>query len=278
MFVFAAIAIAVVLLIPIASLANVIADCDVRYTPDYEEINLKDYPGIASGVFSEEDYNVLLKQTGLGKDAVDSVFRSVKDPVGALEEYQRNFFNPPAYRCDEIGIITKEERLYDDEGHMVNGFNIADVRDGDILLTKATHSFGWRHGHAAIVIDALRGKTLEAVLWGQPSMIQNISKWQTYPTFIQLRLKDGKIAEKAAAFAEENLDNIDYGLLTGLFTKYKEKIDKTQCAHLPWYAYMHYGYDLDSNGGWLVTPKDLSGSKYLEIVQIYGVDPDEIWK
>jgi uncharacterized protein YycO len=226
-----------------------------------------------SGDFSEEDYDILLRQTGLGRDAVNKIFS-----LSALEEYQESFFAPPAYRCDSIGIVTNEERFYDEDGNLIKGFRISGVRDGDILITKATHSVGWRHGHAAIVIDAQKGKTVEAVLWGQPSMIQNLSKWQTYPTFIQLRFKDERISSEAAAFAKENLNNVDYGLFTGLITKYKDEISITQCAHLPWYAYMRFGYDFDSNGGWLVTPKDIANSEYLEVVQIYGVDPDRIWK
>jgi hypothetical protein len=44
-----------------------------------------------------------------------------------------------------------------------------------------------------------------------------------------------------------------------------------------WYPYERYGYDLDSDGFWLVTPKDIANSDLLEVVQVYGADPEAIW-
>ena len=41
---------------------------------------------------------------------------------------------------------------------------------------------------------------------------------------------------------------------------------------------MNAGYDLDPTGGPLVTPDDIANSPYLEVVQIYGFDPDKLWK
>ena len=37
------------------------------------------------------------------------------------------------------------------------------------------------------------------------------------------------------------------------------------------------GFDLDSDGGRIVTAKDIANSSLLEVVQIFGVDPDAIW-
>ena len=71
--------------------------------------------------------------------------------------------------------------------------------------------------------------------------------------------------------------DIPYGLFTGIPNKAPENINKTQCSHLVWYPYFHFGYDLDSDGSWLVTPKDIANSDLLEIVQVYGVNPEEIW-
>jgi uncharacterized protein YycO len=76
------------------------------------------------------------------------------------------------------------------------------------------------------------------------------------------------------------LNNIPYDLVTGIFnSKFKEpgEIDGTQCAHLVWEAFKLYGYDLDSDGGGLVTPNDIANSPLLEVVQVYGVNPREIW-
>jgi len=262
-------------------IAWIIPELNVRYVPDYEKINLGIYQGITADSLSEEDYKTLFWQTGLGKDAVDVIFNSERDPVNTLEIYQENLFAPPVYKCGNIGIVTGEERLYDDEGKIKTGFLLADVRDGDIFVTRATHTLGWRHGHAAIVTDVTKGQamgeTLEAVFWGNPTMIQRLSKWRTYPTFIQLRPKNKEIGGQAAIFARENLLDINYSLFAGLFTKFDDEINITQCAHLPWYVYMHFGYDLDSNGGWLVTPRDITKSEHLEIVQIFGFHPGRLW-
>lgn len=40
----------------------------------------------------------------------------------------------------------------------------------------------------------------------------------------------------------------------------------TQCAHLVWAAFDAYGYDIDGDGGWLVTPADFTSSGLLRIV------------
>ena len=258
-------------------IAETITEHNARYVPNYELLNLREYPGIEEGRFSEDDYMMLLKQTGLGKAAIKSVFAK-PDPVSLLEAHQESFFNPPPFTCKKISPVTSEEHFYNDDGSWVKGFVIEDVRNGDIFITKGNHTLGWRQGHTAIVTDAQKGETIEALKPGVPTMHQKVSKWQTYPTLIHLRLKDEKAGEDVAAFVRENLLDFKYGLHAGLFSKYSEDITVTQCSHLPWYAYMRFGYDIDSDGGWLVTPKDIAGSELLEIVQIYGVDPDHVWK
>jgi uncharacterized protein YycO len=121
---------------------------------------------------------------------------------------------------------------------------------------------------------------MEALLLGSPAIFDRVSKWETYTSFIQLRLKNHEEGEagKIAEYAKKKLQGVPYGLLTGIPVKAPDDIKKTQCAHLVWYPYEHFGYDLDSDGSWLVTPKDIAGSGFLEIVQIYGVNPEEIWK
>lgn len=259
-------------------IAGIMTELNVRYVPSYEKINLGIYRGIMSGNLSEEDYELLFRQTGLGRAAVDSIFNAHSDPVSVLEIHQYNFFSAPMYMCRKIGMVTREERLYDEDGNVEKGFLLADVRDGDILITKATHTLGWRHGHAGIVTDAQNGETLEAVFWGRPTMLQSLSKWQVHPTFIQLRLRNPEIGAKAAAFARENLMDINYSLWADLFTpQFENEVRSTHCAHLPWYVYLYFGYDISANRGLFVTPRGIVNSEYLEIVQIFGVNPDRIW-
>ena len=162
------------------------------------------------------------------------------------------------------------------------GFGASGLEDGDILITPCSHSFGWRNGHAAIVVDAENGETLESVVLGTKSSLQSLEKWELYPCVMVFRLKgvSEEIRCEIAQNAKENLCNIDYGLEMGfLFPAYgAEMTEKTHCAHLVWYAYRSYGYDLDADGGRIVTPKDLSESPLLEPVQVVGANPMELWE
>lgn len=252
---------------------------DAVWKPDYPETDLDSI--VYKEQLSDEDYLTLFRQTGLGSEAVDEVF-SKNEGISReriIEEYQNNFFNPKDYECRNVAVFVNEERIRNEDGTPAKGFDIASLKNGDVLITKATHTVGWRHGHAAIVTDASRGETLEAILLGNPSILQNTSKWQTYPSFILLRLKDnsGGDAERIAEYAKNNFDGIPYGLLTGIPEKAPLEIKKTQCSHLVWYPYMHFGYDIDSDGSWLVTPKDIANSDLFEVVQVYGVNPADVW-
>ena len=39
-----------------------------------------------------------------------------------------------------------------------------------------------------------------------------------------------------------------------------------------------FGIDLDSDGGCIVKPQDMANSPYMQVVQIYGFDPEKLWK
>ena len=259
---------------------------DGAWKPNYSKVQLDHIVNKAD--LSVDDYHTLLMQTGLGKPSVDALMEDTQigtDRESLFREFQDDFFSSGYYKCGKIGWIVNEERIRNDQGQLMKGFEIPSLKDGDILITKATHTVGWRHGHAAIVTDSTKGETLEAALLGYNTNIQRIGKWQTYPSFLLLRLKDDianeidedKVADEIAKFAMEFVYDIPYGLFTGIPNKAPENINKTQCSHLVWYPYFHFGYDLDSDGSWLVTPKDIANSDLLEIVQVYGVNPEEIW-
>lgn len=230
---------------------------------------------------SEDDYKELFYQTGLGKTAVDEILKE-EDGKARILTFQENFFRNTKVSCESIGIITSQESIVNDEGKPMYGFDLAPYDNGYVLVTKATHSLGWRHGHAAIITDADNKETLEAVILGSNTRLQNINNWRVYPSFIMLKLKDTsqETLDEVAKFAKDNLNDIPYGLTVGLTEKKNPvpgKIKTTQCSHLAWYPFMQYGYDVDSDGSWLVTPKDIANSDLFEVVQIYGVDPEDIW-
>lgn len=242
-----------------------------------------------SGCLSEEDYRVLLDQTGLSKLAIDELLEQGADGIGKILGCQSRRYSPMEIECRKTGVVTWGERL--NLTQQVNSF-LPDLKDGDILVSKNSHTIGWRHGHAALVVDAEKGRTLECVYWGEPSCVQKVSKWKKYPSFALYRLKDAekqvmairsesgekvRLGDAVANYAKEHLEGVDYGLLAGAPVKAPKEIKKSQCAHLVWYSFKQFGYDLDSDGSWLVTPKDLANSDQLELVQVFGADPDHVW-
>ena len=156
----------------------------------------------------------------------------------------------------------------------VQAFTLAPYHNGYILFTDATHSFGLRHGHIGLVVDEIRGLTLEALSPGTVSCLQNIHKWEFYPTFKMLRLKDASpsLMEDISNYALAQLQGLPYNILSSK----KQKIPyTTHCSLLVWQAFYPFGYDLDSTGGYFVLPQDIIYSPFLEVLQIYGLNPIE---
>lgn len=215
--------------------------------------------------YSESDYELIRSQTGLGRSAVDSLASPVK-----LLEFQDRYFGGADFACHMNSPVSFEERICGVPALL------APLEDGDILVTNSSHVLSWRNGHAAIVVDAEKGVTLEAVVIGSDSRTQDISKWTRYPNFAVLRLKGADKKERAeiARSAMENLNNIPYRVMIGIFpAKYSDisAAAGTQCAHLVWLAYAANGYDIDSDRGLIVTPEDILGSDLFERVQVFGM-------
>lgn len=216
-----------------------------------------------SNLFSDEEYALIFEQTGLGKAAVDSIM-----PF-ELKKYQSIFFTEPDYRCEATTPVSFEEYVPEPSAEIVC------VEDGDVLVTRSSHILSWRNGHAAIVTDAEKRHTLEAVVIGSNTAFQSLDKWESYPNFKVLRLKGASYETRSsiAATAEKYLADKPYNILAGVLPwKYSppENTEGTQCAHLVWLAYAAHGYDIDSDGGAIVTPADIAQSSLLETVQTYG--------
>ncbi len=248
--------------------------------PDYEKSDISNI--FKKELLNDDDYKELFYQTGLGKVAIDEILNDKVSGKKNILKFQEDFFKKQNILCERIAIIVSQESIVNEEGNPMYGFSLAPYENGYILLTKATHSLGWRHGHAGIVTDAKNQETLEAVLLGTDTMLQDINKWRVYPSFMMLKLKDTsqETLDEIAEFAKNNMLSIPYGLTVGLSSKKNpepDNIKTTQCSHVVWYPLMQFGYDTDSDGTWLVTPKDIANSDLFEIVQIYGVNPEEIW-
>lgn len=262
-----------------------IAEKQSRITPEYPQENIKPY--LAKTPFTEEEYQFLFQQTGLARAGIDYLFANNRQQE--LLKLQEKLFQDIAITCEANTIITCEERIGSDEERAY----IPYVEEGDILITFNCHALGWRNGHAALVVDAGNKLTLEARVLGTDSAVISMEHWETYPSFAVLRLKNAAKEQRAeiAAYAVEHLSDVPYRLESGIVERMKEgmaavlgskrstenamavsvDLPGTHCAHLIWYAYRQFGYELDSDGGIIVTPRDLFESGELEVVQIYGM-------
>ena len=218
---------------------------------------------------TEGEYQTVFSQTGLGKSAVDKLLRTRN--YAEIQNYYNYYMQNKDFECARDGFVAYHEYITDENGNRIENPKFADLQNGDIIITLSIHTFGWRHGHAAIVTDAYNGATVQAVMMGEQSAIGNISEWKQFPLVAVLRVKDIDRAtrQKVADYAKNNLVGLEYSLFAGMFGS-EETLTQTQCAHLVWYAYNQFGVDLDSNGGDTVIPKDILNSDKLEIVQVYG--------
>lgn len=250
-----------------------------RFCPLYPMEDLG--PILAQDSLSEEDFRLLFLQTGLGRSAVERLLAQGDLGRAQILETQTQFFAPAEVVCDPLwGEFTKEDHLVDPNGEMVWAPPLADLRVGDIILTFSTHSCGWRHGHAGLVVDGTGdGVTLEAAIIGSDSAQLPAWHWRGYSNYIVLRLKEitPELRREIADYAAAYLDGVPYHLSSGFLGPKAPAPEApyfgVQCDYLVWYAFQHFGYDLDGDGGRLVTTADLACSPLLEVVQIYGLDP-----
>lgn len=249
------------------------------FVPDYARTDLA--PILGKPSLTEADYDTLFLQTGLSRPAVDHLLTYGEPGRRQILDTQEQFFAPVTVVCDELfGPFTKEDHLVDRDGGRAWAPSLANLEVGDIILTFSTHSMGWRHGHAGVVVDDEGwGVTLEAVLIGTDSARMEAWHWQSYSNYIVLRLKDRtpELQDALADYALNYLDGIPYHLTSGFLGPKAPDPSApyfgVQCSYLVWYAFQHFGYDLDADGGRLVSVADLYGSPLLEVVQLYGMDP-----
>lgn len=234
-----------------------------EFTPDYQRITLK----------KDSDYETIFLQTGLGKDAVDKLLTEEK--FDTILEAQNSFWEAEEIICKPVfGLFSRVDKI-----KKKHTMPFVDLQAGDILVTLSTHSAGWHHGHAGVVLD--EENVLECVKWGEESEIVNVNHWKTYSNYVVLRVKNASEEQRkeVAQYAKDNLCGVPYRLTVGILGKknldLNGKTFGTNCGHCVWYVWQKFGYNLDSNGGRLVTPQDLLYSEYLEVVQVSGMDPRE---
>lgn len=254
-------------------LAMAVVENSARFVPSYEKTDLTPY--LEKEALSEEDYELLYHQTGLTRLGVDAL-----EDRSELLDYQENFFFEGVKAHTMAAETTPRCVLQTEEG---TGFyaKVVPLQEGDILVTSTCHTFGWRNGHAAIVVDAESRRVLEASGPGSKSSLGTVNWFAHGTNFLVLRLKGASREERKeiASWAGNNLRGIEYSLFTGFFNAKDQSSEPktTHCSHLVWQAFKRFGYDIDSDGGPLVTCNDIARSELLEVVQVYGFDPDELW-
>lgn len=225
----------------------------------------------SSEQLTDEDYEIIFKQSGLGKSAVNALISEGR--TDEIEIYRNYYLRDKDFTCVRTAIFAKHEAVTDSDGNRILNPKFANIQNGDIIITLSIHSLGWRHGHAAIVTDAENGETAQAVRVFEKSDFGTVWEWNEFPLVAVLRVKniDENTQNELANFVRENMIGIPYALSAGIIggRDTEAKLFTTQCAHFVWYAYQCFGIELDSNGGF-VTPKELLHSEELEIVQVYG--------
>lgn len=248
------------------------------FVPSYPQQDLTET--LAKPTLGEEDYRLLFAQTGLAQPAVDGLLALGEAGKEQILDTQRAFFGHPGDApCEPLGITTREHRYLNEEGKALCIVPLAPLKEGDILVTLSTHTAGWSHGHAGLVVDVEGGATLESVVLGSLSAQMDVNHWRSYSTLAVLRPKsDDETRRKVVQLALDKLDNIPYSLVSGAFGDKFQPLDgphSAHCGYLPWYAWMTLGVDLDGDGGRIAAPEDFLHSPNVEVVQVFGFDPAE---
>ena len=196
----------------------------------------------------------------------------------AHRDEQNHFLQSSEVVCTPLlGWFTREDRRVDSEsGEFIQGPDLVDLQPGDILVTLSTHSLGWCHGHAGLVID--KDTTLECVVLGEDACYGKPQNWRWYSGYCVLRVKgiSPELGEAVAKYACEKLYGKPYRLTAGFIGDKETAADSTYfgmyCSYLVWYAWKHFGYDLDGDGGRLVSVSDILQSDQVEVIQRWGME------
>lgn len=240
------------------------------WRPDYEKIDIT--PLLDKLSRTEEDYETLYAQTGLTAIGMEDTLSQPSGKERVLD-IQRHYFRAITVYGEYATPIMYQERT------RVRA-TLAHLQDGDVLVTPSTVVAWWRWGHCALVVDGENGVLVESIGIGSDSRYNPIEVFTNLPAFMVLRPKaDKETKAQVVSYAKENLVGLPYDFSVGILSKKcPSKIKGTQCAHLAWYAYRRFGVDLDYSGGGLVTPRDIAKYANVEIVQIFGFNPDGLWK
>ncbi len=240
--------------------------------PDYAMLDLDGY--LKKEALTDDDYEVLYRQTGLTKIGIDRALEKGEAGKRRIKDIQADFFEKHTVANGQVAPYACTDYI---EKHIENTY----LEDGDIIVTSSTHISSVRIGHAGLVTDGAFESVMQANAYGTYSRIGDVWDFTDRVNFIILRPDPDKISadvvKRVVEYAKSYLVGIPYEGLAGVVSN-KNDIEKTQCAHIIWHAYKQFGVDLDGNGGCMVVPYDLANSAYLQPVQVFGFDLDELWR
>ena len=239
------------------------------YIPQYPMEDISDI--LDKDDITEEDYNKIFLNTGVSPEAAKEITDGGNTSI--LRVLNKMYFEKPSYKKTYIAFPVTASEL--NKGILTP---LVPLKKGDVLITFNTHTLQWRHGHSAIVVDEKGEKILEHMSVGHKSKITLAKRWGIYPGFVILRHKDSKLSSDAADYAVKNLSGIDYSIFAGIDKKDKSKnetVDSSHCSHIVWQAYKAVGCDIDSDGGKIVTPYDISVYEDFRPIQIFGINPEK---
>ena len=271
-----------------------VSDAHVQtWVPDYEMISEEQLKSIYDkDELSDDDYRILYEQTGLTRIGVERA-RAKATGFATVKRIQQSFFKERGKQKELYAPLICTDYLSNDEyAEMIY------LERGDILVTSSTHFAGFRIGHAAISTSTT-GRIFQSNQVGQSNGYSTASgMFANRINFMVLRINPKCFSEsgtadesyydnldRATRFIETQFANVPYNIFMGTFIK-KDSIKGTNCAHLVWYGFKHFddenggrfNIDLDSNGRPLVVPKNISESEYVEVVQIFGFNPQKMYE
>ena len=240
------------------------------WRPNYEKISIEELLDKPSR--TAEDYAVLYAQTGLTQIGIEDTLAQ-QDGKQIVLDIQEYYFRRITIRRDYASPLMYQDKT-------VSRATLAHLQNGDVLVSASTVVSWWRWGHCALVVDGAGGLIIESIGIGKDSKYNTSEGFSDLASFMILRPKmDKESKAQVVAFAKEKLVGLPYVFTVGILSKKNpKKIKSTQCAHLAWYAYKCFGLEIDGNGGRLVLPQDIANSSNVEIVQIFGFDPERLWK
>ena len=237
--------------------------------PDYEKEDIASL--LDKEELTEEDYDLLYRQTGLTAIGVERCLARGEEGKQRILEIQEDYFRAHPTRQSYFSPFFATAYIDEPVTHCY-------LQEGDVLVTSSTQFSGMAMGHAGLVTDASSGGVLQTSAYGAGSAIDSVEDFTGRVTFLLLSPKADKETKLAVSdYAEKELVGLPYSIAAGILTD-KESGQETQCAHIVWYAYRQFGIDLDSDGGRVVTPRDLANSDEMEVVQVFGFDPETLWR